>query len=128
MDTFLRRKPKENVLDIIAGCSVLKPDSTNGFAWGNATLKQSILKGLCGYHGRAPSDKRGKSVSIAKDFTAFLSLTQIPPILTHDYVLDAWLEANRKNSALGIVYNSSQSWKIQRVIFGEEKVEGPFPW
>ena len=56
--TFLRRKPKENVLDIIAGCAVLKPDSTNGFAWGNATLKQGILKGLCGYYGRAPDDKK----------------------------------------------------------------------
>lgn len=113
---------------IIAGCSVLKPDPTNGFAWGNATLKKGILKWLCGYHGPAPSDKGGKSVAIAKDFAAFLSLTQIPPILTHDYVLDAWLEANRKNRALGIVYNKSHFWKVQRVIFKEEKVEGPFTW
>jgi hypothetical protein len=51
--TFLRRKPKENVLDIIAWCAVLKPDSTNGYAWANATLRQDggILKGLCGYWG-----------------------------------------------------------------------------
>ena len=41
---------------IIAGCSVLKPDPTNGFAWGNATLKKGILKGLCGYHDSAPAD------------------------------------------------------------------------
>jgi hypothetical protein len=44
--TFLRRKPKENVLDIIAGCSVLKPDSMNGFAWGECYLEEWHLKGV----------------------------------------------------------------------------------
>ncbi|MFA4043621.1 MAG: hypothetical protein HZRFUVUK_000399, partial [Candidatus Fervidibacterota bacterium] len=113
---------------IIAGCSVLKPDSTNGFAWGNATLKQGILKGLCGYHGRAPSDKRGASVWIAQDFTAFLTSKQ-PPSRTKDRVLDAWLEANLRNKALGIVYTSSQFWKVvvRRWPF-KDKVAGPFNW
>jgi hypothetical protein len=65
---------------------------------------------------------------LQKILRLFFSLTQIPPILTHDYVLDAWLEANRKNSALGIAYNSSHFWKVKHVWGGEEKVEGPFNW
>ena len=71
---------------IIAGCAVLKPDGTNGFAWGNATLKQGILKGLCGYHERAPADNekdeatqtyipnsRGPAVRIAERFTQLMT-------------------------------------------------------
>ena len=114
---------------IIAGCSVLKPDPTNGFAWGNATLKQGILKGLCGYHGLAPSDKGGASVRIVQDFATFLTLTQIPPVRSKDYVLDAWLEANLRNKALGIVYTSSQFWKVvvRRWPFKDE-VAGTFNW
>jgi len=83
---------------------VLHPDATNGFAWGNATLKQQgILKGLCGYYGTAPGDKSGQSVKIAKEFTAFITNIQ-PPKITGDRVLDAWLEANRRNNSEGIVY------------------------
>jgi hypothetical protein len=113
---------------IIAGCAVLKPDSTNGFAWGNATLKQGILKGLCGYYGPAPGDKGGASVWIAQDFTAFLTSTQ-PPSHTKDRVLDAWLEANLRHGALGIVYTSSQFWKVVvRKRPFKDGVAGPFNW
>jgi len=86
-----------------------------------------ILKGLCGYYGSSPSDKGGGSIEIAKEFSALLTIRR-PPIYSGDRVLDAWLEANRKNSALGIVYNSSHFWKVKHVWGGEEKVEGPFNW
>jgi len=112
---------------IIAGCSVLKPDSTNGFAWGNATLKKGILKGLCGYYGAAPSDGSGKSVSIADEFAVFITSNQ-PPKITGDRVLDAWLEANRKNNSEGIAYNATHYWKVVTEPLWFDKVEGPFAW
>jgi len=91
--------------------------------------KKDILKELCGYYRRAPSDKGGASVRIVQDFTVFLTLTQIPPVRSKDYVLDAWLEANLRNKALGIVYTSSQFWKVvaRRWPF-EDEVAGPFNW
>ncbi|GBC99529.1 hypothetical protein HRbin17_02054 [bacterium HR17] len=113
---------------IIARCAVLHPDPTNGFAWGNATLKMGILKGLCGYYASAPSDAGGASVRIANDFTAFVTTMQ-PPARTGDRILDAWLEANLKNKSKGIAYNANQYWKvrIRRWPF-KDKVEGPFNW
>jgi hypothetical protein len=121
--TFLRRKPKENVLDIIAWCAVLKPDSTNGYAWANATLRQDggILKGLCGYYGSSPSDKGGGSIEIAKEFSALLTIRR-PPIYSGDRVLDAWLEANRIHHACGIVYDAKHLWKVVR------NWEKPWEW
>jgi len=113
---------------IIAGCSVLKPDSTNGFAWGNETLKKNVLKGLCGYYGSAPSDVKGVSIRIAKSFITYLTTIQ-PPNYSNDRVLNAWLEANRNNNALGIVYNSSCYWKVKRRSWPlKDKVEEPVPW
>ena len=112
---------------IIAGCAVLHPDPTNGFAWGNATLKAGILNGLCGYYASAPSDGGGKSVEVAKAFAAFLT-SQQPPIYSGNRVLDAWLEANRKNKSLGIAYNSTQYWKVKQRRLRKEIVEGPFNW
>jgi hypothetical protein len=119
---------------IIAGCSVLKPDPTNGFAWGNATLKKGILKGLCGYHDSAPADNekdestgiyipnsRGPAVRIAERFTQLMTTEKpnIPiDISTKDRVLDAWLQANLEGRSLGIVYNRDYYWIIQRLTHG----------
>jgi hypothetical protein len=135
MDTFLRRKPKENVLDIIAGCSVLKPDSTNGFAWANATLRQDggILKGLCGYYGRAPGDKGGASVWIAERFTQLMTAKLPNDYGTGHRVLNAWLQANREKHSLGIAYNRDYYWMVEEwkpfgIDTGIYKVDGPFSW
>ncbi|MCX7777446.1 MAG: DUF6345 domain-containing protein, partial [Armatimonadetes bacterium] len=112
---------------VIAACGVLRPDNINGFAWGNATLKKNILKGLCGYYGRAPSDAGGKSVEVAKAFATFLT-TQQPPTYSGNRVLDAWLKANRDKDAEAIAYNSSNYWKV-RVLPGPfDYIEGPSPW
>jgi hypothetical protein len=113
---------------IIAGCAVLRPDERNGFAWGNATLKKGILKGLCGYYGSAPRDDKG-AVQIARDFTNFLKSTQpLPRQYSNDRVLDAWLEANREYESLGIVYNKDKYWKVETKPWILDKVIGPFDW
>lgn len=90
---------------IIAGCSVLRPDATNSFAWGNATLKQGILRGLCGYHDAAPADSDG-AVTIAEEFAQRVNSGSAPH-RCGDLVLDAWLEVNRLHSARGIAYNQN---------------------
>jgi hypothetical protein len=106
---------------IIAGCAILKDDNLNGFAWANATLKNGILKGLCGYYGSSPSDKGGGSIEIAKEFSALLTIRR-PPIYSGDRVLDAWLEANRIHHACGIVYDAKHLWKVVR------NWEKPWEW
>ena len=123
---------------IIAGCSVLKPDPTNGFAWGNATLKQGILKGLCGYHGLAPSDKGGASVRIAERFTQLMT-TEQPNNYdgTGHRVLNAWLQANREKHSLGIAYNRDCYWIVKEKVIkvgdyefgtGIYEIDGPHRW
>ncbi|GIV21358.1 MAG: hypothetical protein KatS3mg023_3109 [Armatimonadota bacterium] len=90
---------------IIAGCSVLRPDATNGFAWGNTTLKQGILRGLCGYHDAAPADSDG-AATIAQEFAQRVNSGSAPH-RSGDLVLDAWLEVNRKHNVAGIAYYSA---------------------
>ncbi|MCX7778608.1 MAG: hypothetical protein N2381_11255, partial [Armatimonadetes bacterium] len=106
----------------------------NGFAWGNATLKKNILKGLCGYYGKAPRDAGGASVHIAGRFTTYLTTTQ-PPTHSGDRVIDAWLEANiRNNGTVGspaIAYNANNYWQVVRDLPWKPwkwKVKGPEPW
>ncbi len=113
---------------VIAGCSVLRPDAVNGFAWGNATLKAGILRGLCGYHDVAPLDSSGIPEQIAADF-ALMIRTASAPNHTHtgDQVLNAWLEANLRRQQNGIVYNATAYWRIARTL-GIEYIEGPIPW
>lgn len=118
---------------IIAGCAVLKPDKTNGFAWGNATLKNNIIRGLCGYYGRSPSDAKGGSVEVVKRFVTYLTTIR-PSNYSGDRVLDAWLEANIwGNGAVGsyaIVYNANQYWKVTRKLLKPWRweVKGPWNW
>jgi len=117
---------------------VLKPDPTNGFAWGNATLKQGILKGLCGYHGLAPSDKGGASVRIAERFTQLMT-TEQPNNYdgTGHRVLNAWLQANREKHSLGIAYNRDCYWIVKEKVIkvgdyefgtGIYEIDGPHRW
>jgi hypothetical protein len=125
---------------IIAGCSVLKPDPTNGFAWGNATLKQSILKGLCGYHDSAPADNekdestgiyipnsRGPAVRIAERFTVLMTSEQPNDYGTGHRILNAWLQANKEKHSLGIVYNRDHYWMVVEWL-NTYWVLGPYPW
>ncbi len=111
---------------IIAGCSVLRPDATNGFAWGNATLKQGILRGLCGYHGVAPADTGG-AVTIAQEFAQMVNSGSTPH-RSGDLVLDAWLEVNRLHNARGIAYNQNYYWWVRWVPLLEDSVVGPTLW
>jgi hypothetical protein len=103
---------------IIGGCGVLYPDNTNGFAWGNATLKTNLLKGLAGYtiiyrwgfdRFSAPTDISGESTQKIQSFVFFL-LYQQPVNRTGDRVLDAWLAANihRQKPRPAIVYTKKQ--------------------
>ena len=94
---------------------------------GDATLKVGGIEGTCGYYGSAPSDVGGASVQIAQDFTIFITSTQ-PPTYSGDRVLDAWLEANRKNNSLGIAYDASNYWYVKTAPLWFDKVEGPVPW
>jgi hypothetical protein len=128
---------------IIARCSVLKPDPTNGFAWGNATLKQSILKGLCGYHGRAPADNerkveedgkiiyipnsRGPAVRIAERFSQLMTAELPDDYGTGHRVLNAWLQANREQHSLGIAYNRDYYWMVVEWL-NTYWVLGPYTW
>jgi len=107
---------------IIGGCGVLHPDNTNGFAWGNATLKTNLLKGLAGYAVvrcfpwwpfSAPADNRGESTQKVQSFVFFL-LHQQPVKRTGDRVLDAWLAANihRKKPRPAIVYTQNRYWQV----------------
>jgi hypothetical protein len=88
-------------------------------------LKQRILRGLCGYHGLAPSD-RGGAIEIAEDF-AQMVVSGSATSRTGDAVLDAWLEANLQRDAPGIVYNRTNYWRVVR-LFGFEFIDGPNPW
>jgi hypothetical protein len=107
---------------IIGGCGVLYPDNTNGYAWGNATLKTNLLKGLAGYTViyrwglvpfSAPSDISGKSTRKIQSFVFFL-LYQQPVNRTGNRVLDAWLAANLNNRAPrpAIVYTQNRYWQV----------------
>ena len=113
---------------IIAGCSVLKPDHTNGYAWGSAALRRAGLRGLCGYHDLAPTDEQG-SIEVAQRF-AELMTSHVPPdhTRTGDRCLNAWLQANVERRSRAIVYNANRYWLIRGRIGPTERVEGPFPW
>ncbi len=106
---------------IIAGCSVLHPDNTNGFAWGKETLKKGLLKGLAGYayiktywglhRFSAPSDRSGISKQAVQWFVKYLSASG-PPTNVPDRVLEAWLLANINCVRPGIVYNVTNYWMV----------------
>ena len=107
---------------IIGGCGVLYPDNTNGYAWGNATLKTNLLKGLAGYTViyrwglvpfSAPSDISGESTRKIQSFVFFL-LYQQPVNRTGNRVLDAWLAANLNKRAPrpAIVYTQNRYWQV----------------
>jgi len=107
---------------IIGGCGVLHPDNINGFAWGNATLKKNLLKGLAGYAViyrwgiapfSAPADNKGESKRKIQSFVFFL-LRQTPRNRTGDRVLDAWLaaNANKKEPRPAIVYTKNRYWQV----------------
>lgn len=111
---------------IIAGCSVLRPDAANGFAWGNATLKQGILRGLCGYHDVAPADTGG-AVTIAQEFAQMVNSGSAPHH-SGDVGLDAWLEVNYRRQAFGIIYNSTHYWLVRQDFWHNEYIDGPIAW
>jgi len=107
---------------IIGGCGVLHPDNINGFAWGNATLKKNLLKGLAGYAViyrwgiapfSAPADNKGESTRKIQSFVFFL-LQQPPTKRTGDRVLDAWLAANlnKIEPRPAIVYTQNHYWQV----------------
>jgi hypothetical protein len=109
---------------IVAGCGVMHPDNTNGFAWGNETLKKNLLKGLSGYavvrHPiiprlvfSAPADNAGESKRKVQSFVFFL-LRQTPRNRTGDRVLDAWLaaNANHQKPRPAIVYTKNRYWQV----------------
>ena len=127
---------------IIAGCAVLKPDATNGFAWGSEILKKiTNFKGLAGYHGSAPADNdkdssgnyipnsRGPAVRIAERFTVLMTTEQPNDYGTAHRLLNSWLQANKEHSSLAIVYNATHYWMVQETfIRGVYCVYGPNAW
>ncbi len=117
-----------------------------GIHWATLTLRNpnlnnvGPLKGLCGYWFDAPADREidkqtgriiseeGKAVKIAQAFTRYLT-SQVPPTETGDRVLDAWLEANRSNSARAIVYTQTSYWYVWTGLFDRVyKAESGWGW
>jgi hypothetical protein len=69
----------------------------------------------------------GGAIEIAEDF-AQMVVSGSAPSRTGDAVLDAWLEANRKRDARGIVYNRQYYWWVLQDLLGREFIDGPNPW
>ncbi len=128
---------------IIAGCAVLHPDNTNGFAWGRETLRKGLLKGLAGYayivtYGRfrysAPPDVKGESTRVVKWFISYLNTNSPSPPIVPDRVLEAWLLANLVCMRPGIVYNATNywmvnvKWRLGRGIYLEEPKVVSYFW
>jgi len=110
----------------LPGVVSMHPDNTNGFAWGNETLKKNLLKGvirICcssppyGVLPRlvfsAPADNTGESKRKVQSFVFFL-LQQPPTKRTGDRVLDAWLAANlnKIEPRPAIVYTQNHYWQV----------------
>ncbi len=115
---------------VIAGCSVLRPDAVNGFAWGNATLKAGILRGLCGYHDVAPLGSSGIPAEIAHLFASLIATGRTTiTSSTGDLVLDAWLEANLARGQNAIAYDRTNYWYIlPRPWPFRDRLIGPIRW